>query len=189
MARRTKTRPLSTRYRPSPNKSSRHGARITGIILHDTESHDYTGAKDVEGVLSWFANPASEVSAHYVIDADGHVGRSVGDYDKAWHAANANPTTVGIEQVGFASLPRWKWLKRDRQLRKVAQFLAFYSLEYGIPLAKLGHVQGDRVYGVVRHSDLGVWGGGHHDPGDGYPLTRVLRYARWYRKHGWLPSR
>jgi hypothetical protein len=29
--------------------------------------------------------------------------------------------------------------------------------------------------------DLGIQGGGHHDPGPGFPIDRVLRYARRYK--------
>jgi hypothetical protein len=40
--------------------------------------------------------------------------------------------------------------------------------------------------GVIRHSQLGVVGGNHGDPGENFPFDRCLRYAKFYRVRGWL---
>ena len=75
----------------SPNFSSRNEERIRRMILH------YTTSRNVAGTIAWFKNPASRVSAHYVIARDGTIFQLVRDADKAWHAKNANADSIGIE--------------------------------------------------------------------------------------------
>jgi len=77
----------------SPNYSSRAGADIDTIFVH------YTTAGTFESTKNHFLNPASEVSAHYVIDKNGDIYQMVKDADKAWHASSANRTSIGIEHV------------------------------------------------------------------------------------------
>lgn len=48
------------------------------------------------GVVAWFLNPASQVSAHYVV-SDKTVVRMVEEKDGAWHALSANNHSIGIE--------------------------------------------------------------------------------------------
>ncbi|OFZ47608.1 MAG: hypothetical protein A3D92_25130 [Bacteroidetes bacterium RIFCSPHIGHO2_02_FULL_44_7] len=66
------------------------------------------------GTDSWFANPTSQVSAHYGIGKSGEVHQYVQENDAAWHAGrvnapvwklirpNVNPNlyTIGIEHEG-----------------------------------------------------------------------------------------
>jgi len=77
----------------SPNYSSRAGADIDTIFVH------YTTAGTFESTKNHFLNPASQVSAHYVIDKNGDIYQMVRDADKAWHASSANLTSIGIEHV------------------------------------------------------------------------------------------
>ena len=81
----------------SPNYSSRE-QEIDWIVIHVTTG-TYSGA------LSWFQNPDSNVSAHYVVSnyADtaydpGYVTQMVHEDDAAWHARSiANERSIGIE--------------------------------------------------------------------------------------------
>ncbi len=75
----------------SPNFSYRNGVKITRIVMH------YTTSDNVQGTLGWFANPASRVSAHYVISRQGVIHQCVEDGNKAWHARRANSDSIGIE--------------------------------------------------------------------------------------------
>jgi LysM repeat protein len=77
----------------SPHHSSRAGADIDTIFVH------YTTAGTFESTKNHFLNPASEVSAHYIIDKNGDIYQMVQDADKAWHASSANQTSIGIEHV------------------------------------------------------------------------------------------
>ena len=61
------------------------------------------------GTIAWFLNPASRVSAHWVVGQDGCVTQMVSELDTAWHAGvvssnsvlakEGNPNTfcIGIE--------------------------------------------------------------------------------------------
>lgn len=107
----------------SPNHSSRAGADIDTIVVH------YTTAGTVSGTIAHFQNPASEVSAHYVIDKNGDIYQMVKDSDKAWHAAQANRTSIGIEHVAKegdrlteaqeqSSIRLIKWLMTEYKIPK-----------------------------------------------------------------------
>jgi hypothetical protein len=50
----------------------------------------------IEGVIAWFQNPKSQVSAHLVIN-DHRSVQMVNWGDAAWHARQANPFSIGIE--------------------------------------------------------------------------------------------
>jgi N-acetyl-anhydromuramyl-L-alanine amidase AmpD len=105
-------------WRPSPNFNARP-ADSTGlphmIIIHTCES-GYTSC------WSWLVNPASQVSAHYVVNEDGsEISQLVAEPQRAWHIAalydctlnrlhdcwlngvQGNDFTVGIEHAGFVS--------------------------------------------------------------------------------------
>lgn len=157
------------------NQSSRNGVKPSLIVLHDTEGGNLAGIADLQGLVNWFNNPAAQASSHVAVDADGNSAKFVDDLSKAWHVAAYNSKSLGIEQVGFATQKVWP----DAQLKKTAQYIAYWSTKYGIPIIH----STDR--GVALHSDLGVAGGGHHDPGGGYPLDKVLAYAKDYAKNGW----
>lgn len=167
------------------NQSDRT-AGIRGIVLHDTESKDYPGASDLKAIGVWFNNPAAEASAHVCVDGEGHSAQYVPDHKKAWHCAAYNSETLGIEQIGFATFSLLIWKHRRAQLRKVAQYIAYWSKQYDIPIRK-GRSSGGHITkpGVVTHRSLGQLGGGHHDPGTGYPLRIVFALARYYKARGW----
>lgn len=166
------------------NKSSRSGAKPVLIVIHATQSAEQAGVSDLQGVGSWFDNPAAQASSHVCTDGQGHSARFVRDEDKAWHVASFNRVSLGIEQIGFAEYKRWA----EAELRETARWIARWSVLHGIPIQK-AHVDTSAVRvikaGVIRHSELGKAGGGHFDPdvhrGD-YPLHEVLVMAREYRR-------
>lgn len=96
-------------WRPSPNFSSGRNS-FKYIVLHTTEG---TGP----GAVAWFQNPASQVSAHYVVIEDGSLVQMVDEDDTAWHAGrivgtpttpyydgvNPNLESIGIECGGYAA--------------------------------------------------------------------------------------
>jgi N-acetyl-anhydromuramyl-L-alanine amidase AmpD len=161
-------------------QSDRHGAALQLVVIHSTEGANIPNSvRDLQGLAAYFDKIATQASSHVATDADGYSSRMVADTMKAWHCAYFNSPSLGIEQIGFASQKEWP----DKQLRETARWIARWSRLHGIPIQK-GKVSLDgRVLrpGVVRHSDLGTLGGGHHDPGENYPLHQVLVYAREYR--------
>jgi N-acetylmuramoyl-L-alanine amidase len=91
---------LAIHDRPSPN----HGPRRTSVdmlIIH------YTGMKSASAALERMCDPASEVSAHYMIDENGAIWRLVSEDRRAWHAGQSfwagttdiNSRSIGIELV------------------------------------------------------------------------------------------
>lgn len=86
-------KPTIKEFIQSPNYSSRAGATIDTIVVH------YTTAGTVYGTIAHFKNPESNVSAHYIIDKNGDIYQMVKDGDKAWHARQANRSSIGIEHV------------------------------------------------------------------------------------------
>lgn len=168
------------------NGGPRNGAPRT-IVLHTTEGHDRPGISDLDGLGDFFDNPSVKASSHVAVDGEGYSARYVPDDLKAWTQANYNGSALSIEQVGFAKWSRWFWRnRRDAQLKKVAKYIAYWSKKYDIPIRK-GKASGGRVTrsGILRHSELGAAGGGHSDPGKGYPLHTVLSLARKYKRTGW----
>lgn len=164
---------------PSPNHSQRT-TPISLIVLHSTESDNIPrSSTDLEGVANWFANPAAEVSAHVVTDADGHSARCVPDRMKAWHVAAYNSPALGVEQIGRAAQTHWD---RDEWL-ETCRWIAQWSEQYKIPIRR-AITSGGRVLrsGVTTHKKLGALGGGHVDPGTHYPFGKVLKEARHIKR-------
>lgn len=160
------------------NCSSRHGEKPVLIVLHDTEGGNVKGVADLKGLGDFFDNPAVQASSHVATDADGLSARFVDDDTKAWHVAFYNPVSLGIEQIGFAVQGAWP----VAQVQETARWIARWADDHGIPIRR-GKVSLDgRVTrtGVVTHSELGNLGGGHHDPGNNYPVAEALRLARGY---------
>jgi hypothetical protein len=117
------TKPLVIR-KPCPNQSSRNGVGIKRIVLH------YTTTRSDQSTISWFANPAARVSAHYLVSRDGTIYQFVADGNKAWHAAGQNSDTIGIEN---SAAPGDKLTPaQEAALIKLCRFL---MAEYRIPPA------------------------------------------------------
>jgi murein DD-endopeptidase MepM/ murein hydrolase activator NlpD len=127
------SKPQIKAFIQSPNHSSRAGADIDTIVVH------YTTAGNVSGTIAHFQNPAPPcpgnpsrtcpVSAHYIIDKNGDIYQMVKDADKAWHAAQANRTSIGIEHVAKvgdkltetqekSSIHLIKWLMTEYKIPK-----------------------------------------------------------------------
>ena len=77
------------------------GASPCMLLLH------YTGMESMEAAKERLSDPESKVSAHYLIDEDGHVFDLVPDSKRAWHAglsywgqeSDINSVSIGIEIV------------------------------------------------------------------------------------------
>lgn len=163
--------PIPTNFYPSPTVPEI-------LVAHDTESQNAPGIADLEAVRAWFSNPNAQASANYVDDATGNVIEMVDPTTKtAWHVANFNHWAIGVEQIGFASQTRWPLA----QIEATAKIFAHWATKYGIPI-RHGAVSGCTIVrtGIVFHSDLGLCGGGHHDPGAHYPLGLLIRLTKMY---------
>src|SRR4051812_40063998 len=94
-------------YYATPNAhDGRGGHRPEAVVLHTTVG-------SFESAVHWFAQPASGVSAHYLVGLDGRIGVFVAEEDTARHAGRVlrptapfvadgidpNEITIGIEFV------------------------------------------------------------------------------------------
>jgi len=158
---------------PSPNYSSR-GSGVRLIVLHTAE-----GARTIESLGNYFANPAAGVSSHAgADDKPGTIGVYVRREHKAWTQANANPYSVSLELCGFAAWSTSEWDNHPAMLINCAQWIAEEAAAFGIPIRRLSaaEAQGGAA-GVCQHVDLGAAGGSHHDCGAGFPMADVLEMA------------
>lgn len=161
---------------PTNSFSNRYGARPRLIVLHTAE-----GARTIESLGAFFANPANQASSHVgADDKKNTVGEFVRRPYSAWtQGKHANPISVSMELCAFASWDLAEWNKHPNMLENCAQWIAEESAAFGIPITKLTPAQAQGSgRGVCQHRDLGVWGGGHHDCGNGFPIDRVLDMAR-----------
>jgi N-acetyl-anhydromuramyl-L-alanine amidase AmpD len=90
---------------PSPNYNNRpEGIVADTIVLHATVLNS------LQEVVDKFADPESQVSAHYTIDRDGTIACHVPEHSRAWHAgaskmkdgrSGVNDFSIGIELVNL----------------------------------------------------------------------------------------
>jgi Deltaproteobacterial GC-motif protein sorting domain len=139
---------------------SRGPGDIDYIIIHTVQG-------SYDGAISWFANPASDVSAHYVVrSSDGAVTQCVKEEDVAWHAGNwdYNLAAVGIEHEGYVEDPG-TWYT-DAMYQGSAKLSADIAARESVPI--------DRDH-IIGHSEVpgcpdgsGGGSGCHTDPGSGW---------------------
>ena len=149
---------VSSSYSPHFN-SRPAGTIIDCIVLHaDASTSD-------SGTLSWFRDPVSKVSYHYLIGRSGHIWQIVEDRRRAWHAgvstfagrANCNDYSLGVSfsnaQNGEAFTPQ--------ALRAGVELVAKLCREHSIPVNR-----------ITTHALVSP--GRKHDPGPLFPLGDFL---------------
>jgi N-acetylmuramoyl-L-alanine amidase len=153
----------------SPNQSSRSlGVDLDSIVIHTTEV-------DYQGTLNFFLNPASQVSAHFVIAPDGQIVQMVDTARKAWHATYYNSRSIGIEMVGYAGNPS-TW--NENNLGALSDLLAWLVTAYDVslthPSGNAYDFSNDRYNrtGLVAHGQVQPWN--RTDPGSFFPWESIL---------------
>lgn len=117
------------------------------VVVHVTEG-------SADAVVSWFNNPAAQVSAHYMVRQDGVVVQFVDEADTAWHAgrvyqptaplvlervpANPNGYSVGVEHEGDGTHE----LTEAQRAASVA-LIRGICVRHGIPMTRT-HIVGHR---------------------------------------------
>jgi len=147
---------------PSPNFGARAvGKRVDMLILH------YTGMPTADEALQWLRDPASSVSAHYLIFEDGRIVQLVEEKDRAWHAGKSlwagesdiNSCSIGIEIVnpghacGYRPFP-------DREMGAVIALSTDIVARHPIPPKR-----------VLAHSDVAPMR--KEDPGELFSWRRL----------------
>jgi N-acetylmuramoyl-L-alanine amidase len=146
--------------RPSPNHGPRR-APVDMLVIH------YTGMDSAAMALDRLCDPASEVSAHYLIGEDGTVWRLVAEDRRAWHAGRSfwagetdiNSRSIGIELANPGHGPNYRPFPD-------AQMTALERLAQGI-LAR----HPIRSHLVLGHADVAP--GRKQDPGELFDWRRL----------------
>ncbi len=139
--------PKAARWEPSHpgNYTASDSRKIDMVVIHTVE-----GTKT--GCISWFKNPKSQATAHYVVGFDGEVVQMVREKDIAWHAGNwdYNVRAVGIEHEGHAGKNEWT----EAQLKASSELTAYLCRKYGIPIDRR-HIIGHKEVPKQDHWDPG----------------------------------
>lgn len=144
---------------PSPNHGDRRGWRPSLIVIH------YTGMADAASARARLCDPASEVGAHWLIDACGTAEQLVCETRRAWHAgagswraeADVNSRSIGIELANPGDRPF-----AAPQIRALETLLTAIMARWSIGPA-----------GVIAHSDLAP--GRKADPGPRFDWEGLAR--------------
>ena len=140
------------------------------IVMH------YTGMKTAAEAIDRLCDPASRVSAHYVLDEDGTLYQLVPEALRAWHAgvshwageSGLNACSIGIEIVnpghefGYRDFP-------EIQIDAVISLVSDIRSRWTIPDAR-----------IIGHSDLAPER--KQDPGERFPWKRLasVGHGLWF---------
>lgn len=154
--------PLVSAIHPSPNiNERRNAARPSMLILH------YTGLPTVERSIQVLADPACQVSCHYVVGEAGEVFQMVPEHMRAWHAGvsywqghtDLNSMSISIEiqnpghDGGYPDFP-------EPQMQTVTALARDIVDRHGI-----------RGEHVLAHSDIAP--SRKNDPGEKFDWRRL----------------
>lgn len=146
--------------RPSPNHGPRRDdARPDMVVIH------YTAMQTAAAALERLCDPVAEVSAHYLICAQGIVWQLVDEDRRAWHAGvgrwgdvrDVNSRSVGIELANGGDHPF-----AAAQMDALEMLLARIMARWSIPPAR-----------VIGHSDMAPLR--KSDPGPRFDWQRLAR--------------
>jgi uncharacterized protein YraI len=140
----------------SGNYTASSSRTIDRIVIHTVEG-------SYQGCISWFRNPASNVSAHYVVSLRGDITKMLRDSDIGWHCRTWNYRAIGIENEGYAYRNTWT----DAQYDALAHLVAYLCDLHNVPI--------DRTH-IVGHVE--VPGNTHTDPGPHFDWARFMRMVR-----------
>ena len=147
-------------WAPASTSNYQTGSRgltdIDHIVIHDTEGN-------FDGAVSWFQDPAAQVSAHYVVrSSDGHVVQMVHDKDVAWHDKCFNTHTIGVEHEGFMAHPD-VWYT-EAMYTSSATLVAALADTYGIA----------KEHGTILGHGEAPDCSDHTDPGPGWDWAHYI---------------
>ncbi len=122
---------------PSPNHGDRRGQVPSLIVIH------YTGMADGPSARARLCDAAAEVSAHWLIDADGTTEQLVCETRRAWHAGagrwqgldDVNSRSIGIELANPGDRP-YPAPQMDALRRLLRDIMDRWSIG---PAAVIGH--------------------------------------------------
>jgi N-acetylmuramoyl-L-alanine amidase len=146
---------------PSPNHDARSVAAPDIVVLH------YTDMASADAAVAWLCNPASKVSAHYLVTAGGEVVQMVDEERRAWHAGasgwdgtrDINHRSIGIELDNPGHRPHPPTFP-GAQIDSLLRLLDGIRARWPVPPRN-----------VVAHSDIAPTR--KIDPGEAFPWRRL----------------
>lgn len=168
----------------SPNRYGPPRGSIDWVVVHTQEATS-TAEQVTDNVLM---NPNAQVSYNTVV-GDRQTIEVVPPTHSPWAAANANTRADHLLFAGtFAAWTFDKWLSTDTtdginesaMLTRGAIWTAWRCQERDIPVVWVGgtSTKPPARKGICGHVDLGAWGGGHTDPGNGFPRDEFMDRVR-----------
>lgn len=171
------------------NSNGPRGSTPYGV-LHTQEAP--STAVNLANFCNNSANTNNPVAYNVVVDDEDTIV-IVPVNEGPWAAADAN--NIGFHLCFAGSFAGWdtgKWLStdesdglnEDKMLWRGARAMAGACQEFGIPAEFAG--DGGRSgwpvkpRGIVGHRDFGQRGGGHADPGNGFPIDEFIRRVRTF---------
>ena len=147
---------------PSPNFNERK-LPLDMLVLH------YTGMENGDVAIERLRDEKAQVSAHYVVDEDGHITQLVEEDMRAWHAGvsywrgetDINSRSIGVEIVNGGhdfGLPAFP----DRQIESVIALSKDIVTRHSLA-----------AQNIVGHSDIAP--GRKLDPGERFPWERLAK--------------
>lgn len=152
--------PIPILWHPSPNFGPRRdGLRASLIVLH------YTAMTSARAALARLCDPQAEVSAHYLIGADGTIWQMVEEDMRAWHAGRgewAGQQDINSRSIGIELDNRGDHPFAEAQMKALEGLLPQIMARCGI-----------QTPGVIGHSDMSP--GRKCDPGPRFDWARLAR--------------
>lgn len=160
-------------------------AQTSYVVLHTQQAH--ADAISLANFCNGTWNTGNPVSYNGAVD-DTRTVEIVPVIEGPWAAMDANDIAVHLCFAGsFAEWTTAQWestdasdgLNEDAMLTRGAKYVAAACQQFGIPVVYAGD-SGKSGWpilpkGIVGHRDFGARGGGHTDPGDGFPMDEFLR--------------
>lgn len=153
---------MQIQWRPaSPGNflQGRQGKQVDRVVIHVTDG-------TLRGSAAWFADPKSNVSAHFIVGMDGTVIQCVSVENAAYHAGDwgMNLRSIGIEHEGQPS--KGPWTPSEAQLEASADLVAELCRRFNIPPHR-AH--------IIAHSEVNPNRAARHNcPGPTWPWGKYV---------------
>lgn len=151
----------------------RPGAKVMSVKLHFTVSPNLPGWADVDGVGDYLERVG--LSAHRIVDFEGHCETKVRRADNAYTQGAFNSTSYSYEIIATGRETRAQWLASPLIRKGILAAMVRDDLRrFGLPARRVDPVGCVDQLGVTDHLRLEC-GNDHVDVGPAFPWTTFLR--------------
>lgn len=146
------------------------------VVIHSTEGSTAEGA-------AAYLKHRTDGSAHIVVDNNNSF-KLQSARKTTCGAGGFNTNVYHIEQAGFASWSRDRWVRNILTVRRAAYDAARVCVKYNIPIRWLAPNEVGKRDGITSHLNVQLAGypTTHTDPGKHYPRRTFMALVRRYAK-------